>query len=263
LNEHRFYEESRRWVNRSYREESKRTMSPPVEALPRCLIIETSGRPGQTALAEGPVIRANRRLDEARRHARDLAPAVAAMLAEIGWAPMSINAVIVSRGPGSYTGLRVGIVSAKVFAFATGARLFPVDTFRAIALQAGPAASVIDVIADAQQDHVYVQRFSWPSDDRLPQPSSALAIRPFAEWLASRKPAARVSGPGLSRFGSRLPAGTLAVDSGNWAPRPESLLQIGLGENLDGNAVDPVALEPLYMRPSSAEAKWEQQRAER
>jgi tRNA threonylcarbamoyladenosine biosynthesis protein TsaB len=185
------------------------------------------------------------------------------MLAEVGWAPKSVDAVIVSRGPGSYTGLRVGIVSAKVFAFATGARLFPVDTFLAMALQAGRSASPVDVIADAQQDHVYVQSFSWESDGRLPHPSSPLSIRPFPDWLASREPTAWVSGPGLNRFGFRLPARALVVDPGDWDPRPESLLQIGLCEILEGNLVDPIALEPLYLRPSSAEVKWDQRKPDK
>ena len=53
-----------------------------------------------------------------------------------GWQPRDVQAVIVSRGPGSYTGLRVGIISAKTFAYATGCDLLAVDTFAALALQA-------------------------------------------------------------------------------------------------------------------------------
>src|SRR6516162_1038312 len=117
----------------------------------RVLILETSGRAGQVAVAEGGRVLAERRLSETRRHGRDLAPAVAELLAGQGWPLKSVGAVVVGRGPGSYTGLRVGIISAKAFAYATGARLLAVDTFAAIAAQAPAEARQVDVLADAQQ----------------------------------------------------------------------------------------------------------------
>ena len=62
-------------------------------AAPRLLIVETSCRTGQVAVALGDRIRGVRRLDEARRHARDLAPATAALLAEQGWRPRDAPSV--------------------------------------------------------------------------------------------------------------------------------------------------------------------------
>src|SRR5260370_11931648 len=97
----------------------------------KLLILETSGRVGQVAVAQGSELRGVRRLDEARRHARDLAPAVAALLAEQGWTPRDVQAVIVSRGPGSYTGRRFAIMSAKTFAYPTAGPLLPFDTLAA------------------------------------------------------------------------------------------------------------------------------------
>src|SRR5580692_6112914 len=98
---------------------------------PRLLILETSGRVGQVAVAHGDVLLGTRRLDEARRHARDLAPQVAELLKEQGWTARELDAVIVSRGPGSYTGLRIGIMSAKTLAYAVGCTLLGIDTFAA------------------------------------------------------------------------------------------------------------------------------------
>src|SRR5262245_51139 len=121
---------------------------------PRFLIIETSGRVGQVALAEGMTLRGARQLDESRRHARDLAPAVAALLTHLDWKPAEIAAVLVSRGPGSYTGLRVGVISAQTFAYATGCAVLGISTFAAIARQAEPTAQQVAVLADAQQGKV-------------------------------------------------------------------------------------------------------------
>lgn len=222
--------------------------------VPRLLIVETSTRTGQVALALGEELRGVRRLDQARRHARDLAPALAALLAEQGWRPGDVQAAIVSRGPGSYTGLRVGIMSAKTFAYATGCVLLAVDTFAVLALQAPQAVVRVDVLADAQQDKVYVQSFR-----RTPegwQPSSQLAIRPFADWLAAREPSAWVTGPGLHKWADRLPLQTPIVEGHLWEPRPASLLRIGLARYRAGEHDDPWTLAPLYLRPSSAEEQW-------
>jgi tRNA threonylcarbamoyladenosine biosynthesis protein TsaB len=225
-------------------------------AVPRLLILETSSRTGQVALALGDELRGVRRLDEARRHARDLAPAIAELLAEQGWRPRDIQAVMVSRGPGSYTGLRVGIMSAKAFAYATGCALIAVDAFAAIALQAlQPSVLYVDVLADAQQDKVYVQSFVRSAPNGW-EPSTELAIRPFADWLATRETSAWVTGPGLLRWASHLPPAVPRLDASLWEPQPACLLRIGLARYLAGERDDPWTLEPLYLRPSSAEEQW-------
>lgn len=223
---------------------------------PRFLILETSGRAGVVALARGGDVLAQSRLDETRRHARDLAPTVAELLREQGWKPREVDAVIVSRGPGSYTGLRVGIMSAKTFAYATGCALIAVETFAAIALQSPDEGSPIDVLADAQQEKVYVQRFVRPSPGTVPIPESPLAIRTISEWLSGLEGPTWVSGPGLSLVEGRLPAQCRAVAPEDRDPRPESLLRIALDRYARGERDDAWSLEPLYLRPSSAEERW-------
>jgi tRNA threonylcarbamoyladenosine biosynthesis protein TsaB len=220
----------------------------------RLLLLETSGRTGFVAVAVGAELREVRWLPEGRRQGRDLAPATAELLRRQNWRPRDVQAVFISRGPGSYTGLRVGIISAKTFAFATGCDLVAVDTFTIVAHQVPPDVQFLDVLADAQQDKVYVQPFG-----RSPEGWSTLAplaIRPIAEWLAGRDIQAWVSGPGLFRWAARLPPGTLLVDPPEREPQPEGLLQVGLAAYCAGERTDLWALEPLYLRPSSAEEQW-------
>jgi tRNA threonylcarbamoyladenosine biosynthesis protein TsaB len=218
----------------------------------RLLVIETSHRIGWVAIAEGDRLVGERRLDEARRHARDLAPAMRDLLAEAGWKPRDLTAVIVSRGPGSYTGLRVGIMSAKTLTYATGCALVGVDTFAAIALQAPAEAAVVDVIADAQQDKVYVQRFE------RGVAMNALSIQALANWLASMPTGGWVMGPGLERFGPQIPASVQIAPPESWFPRPQSLLRVGIDRLQRGERDDLFVVEPLYLRASSAEEKWSQ-----
>jgi tRNA threonylcarbamoyladenosine biosynthesis protein TsaB len=222
---------------------------------PRFLIIETSGRVGQVALAEGAKLLRQQRLDEARRHARDLAPAIAMLLHAQGWNPRDVHAVLVSHGPGSYTGLRVGIMSAKAFAFATGSSLLAISTFAAVALQAPAGLSRLEVIADAQQDKLYAQPFFRNETNSMWSAERPLAIHPLSDWLSSRDNAIALTGPGLRVFGDRLPPETPLVPVEAWDPRPESLSHLGLVRYRDGERDDIWSAEPLYLRSSSAEEK--------
>jgi tRNA threonylcarbamoyladenosine biosynthesis protein TsaB len=206
-------------------------------------------------LAEGRYLKGVRLLDETRRHARDLAPAVADLLAAQGWKARDVQGVVVSRGPGSYTGLRVGVMSAKAFAYATGCALLAVDTFAAIALQAPEEAARLDVLADAQQDKVYVQPFARPGPDTPWHPVAPLVIRKLTEWLTDLGSEVWVSGPGLHLHRNRLPAEGRVAPSDRWDPQLESLLEIGLARYSAGGRDDLWTVEPLYLRPSSAEEK--------
>jgi tRNA threonylcarbamoyladenosine biosynthesis protein TsaB len=218
----------------------------------RALLLETSHRLGRVALAERGHIVGERLLEESRRHARDLVPAVKELLAAQGWPAGSLEAVFVSRGPGSYTGLRVGLMSAKMFAYATGCTLLALDTFAALARQAPADAVLVDVIADAQQDKVYVQRY------RGAEPATPLAILPIADWLTALSADIHTIGPGLEQFGTRLPASVKIAAREQWFPQAQSLLAVGLARWQRGERDDPFAVEPLYLRPSSAEEKWKE-----
>jgi tRNA threonylcarbamoyladenosine biosynthesis protein TsaB len=225
-------------------------------SLPRFLILETSGQAGVVALGEGPVLAGVRRLDEARRHARDLAPAVAELLTGLGWQPREIAGVIVTRGPGSYTGLRVGLMSAKAFAYATGCTLLSLETFAILAAQVPADVSRLAVVADAQQDKIYVQEFARPAAGESLSAVSPLVIQPLAAWLEKRGGACWITGPGLGKIADKLPADVVPVGAAQWYPLPQTLLQLGWMRYQKGERDDVLTVEPLYLRPSAAEEQW-------
>jgi tRNA threonylcarbamoyladenosine biosynthesis protein TsaB len=220
----------------------------------RLLLIETSGRVGLIGLADGSSILSERRLDQSRRHARDLAPALRDMLAEQSWRPADITTVIVSRGPGSYTGLRVGIMAAKAFAYTVGCPILGMGTFAVIALQAGPG-SPIEVIADAQQERVFAQRFTIDAKTALPVAESPIQVRLFSQWLAEFPGEVRITGPGLDPFSRKLPP-ECQVSQELWQATLESLHRLALARLQRDECDNLWSLEPLYARPSSAEEQW-------
>ncbi len=209
----------------------------------RWLILETSQRRGALGLAQGDRVLAAHPLDEARRHARDLVPTIKTLLAQLGWQLRDLAGVMVSRGPGSYTGLRVGIMSAKTLAYASGCKLLGIDTFDAIARQAPQQPCA--VLADAQQDKIYLQTFP-----------GSLTIVPFAQ-LETLPAGTMLLGPGLEGNTHRVPGHLPIAPQECWMPRLESLLAVGLGRT---QYDDPFRLEPLYHRPSSAEEIWDRRK---
>ena len=107
----------------------------------RILALETSGRGGSVALLHGEAAAAKadavvlqaRTLDAAERPAKTLHGCAQSMLAEQGWRAKELELICVAVGPGSFTGLRIGVVAAKTLAYATGATLAAVPTLAAIA----------------------------------------------------------------------------------------------------------------------------------
>ncbi len=225
-----------------------------MNSSPRLLLLETSGRVGVVAVAKGASLLAEKRLDQAQRHARDLAPAIAQLLAGQGWAARELDGVFVSRGPGSYTGLRVGLMSAKTLAFTIGCPLILIDTFAAIARQTPKEVDRVDILGDAQQDKVYVESFK-----RLGERWSSvkpLTIVRFVDWLAEREQTAWVSGPGLQKWSSQIVEAVPIVAESLRDPQALSVLALGLERLNAGERDDPILAEPLYLRPSSAEEQW-------
>ena len=217
------------------------------------VILETSGRGGAVGLAGGGQVQAVRRLDPARRHNRDLAPTVRELLEAATLSPQQLHGVMVSLGPGSYTGLRVGVMSAKALSWATGCRLIAVPTLPAIAEGVpGDASVIVDVIADALQGLVYAQRFAW-NGERW-QSTNELHIDAATTWAAGLSERSVVIGPGVPIHRSVIPNTVRTVIADCVTPSIENLFRTG-------TRLAPVSeselalLEPLYLRGSSAEEK--------
>lgn len=223
------------------------------------LLIETSGRRGLVGLAIDGLLYGEAALDPARRHARDLAATVRELLAQAGIAPKQVRSVAVSIGPGSFTGLRVGIMSAKAFAYAVGGQLIAVPTFVPIAEQTPAEAGVVDVIADALQGQVYAQRFvrtttgNWEAENEL-------RIVAASEWATTIPAHGWLSGPGLEQHDGVIPPAFSRVAEPERLVKMSSFLAVAL-RTMPLEPTSMLALEPVYLRGSSAEEKAKQQAA--
>jgi tRNA threonylcarbamoyladenosine biosynthesis protein TsaB len=217
--------------------------------------LETSGVIGSVAVLRGEELLGQRTIGDAgRRHARTLISELDELLKSLSIVPRAVDHVAVSIGPGSFTGLRVGIVAAKTWGFVTGAKLTAVSTFNAVALAlpAGPPTAWI--IDDALRGEVFVQKFQ-AGQDRW-RPVDEPRIAGLDEWLAGTQPGDVVSGPAASKWPDDLAAARLAVAPPELLrPTADLVARCGLEKAVAGEFTDPFTLSPLYLRRSAAEEK--------
>ena len=223
----------------------------------RVLALETSQRQASLATldAQGSVLQAMTLTPE-QRTAQALLPAVHDLLTRCGWHPRELDLICTSTGPGSFTGLRIGVTTAKTLAFATGAKLVGVKTMAVMAARAGAAQNRLWTLLDAQRQELFAACFTEN------QPGET-QILPIDSWLHQLRPGDTVSGPPLKKLADRLPAGVTATSAETWAPRAEEVGQLGIGALQCGEVIDPMQLVPDYFRRSAAEEKFEEKENEK
>jgi tRNA threonylcarbamoyladenosine biosynthesis protein TsaB len=222
------------------------------------LAIETATGCGSVALTRGAgpagKVLAEYTLQPEITHSRRLLGSVAAVMAAAGAGWSDLTAVAVSQGPGSFTGLRIGMAAAQGLAMALAVPLLPVPTLDGLAFQAVPGDLPVCCLLDARKQQVYAgfYRFSQARWQRI---GPFLAVSP--EELARRliQEPTLVVGPGLQACRDEMAGQPLArcVDAGLFHPRAAA---IGLcaGQMLaDGTGHTAEQVVPLYVRASEAE----------
>jgi tRNA threonylcarbamoyladenosine biosynthesis protein TsaB len=222
----------------------------------RILALETTGASGSVAALVGGRIVAERDLQSGQRSAQSMAPGIAELLREVGWQPRDVQLLAVTVGPGSFTGLRVGVTTAKTFAYATGAAVIGVDAMLVVAAQIPADETQCWATFDAQRGELVVAHVrrtgSAPFEvQRIGEPQ----IVDAEQWLGALPSDVIVSGPGLLHCKTLLRPATRVADERLWQPQAGVVGQIGWRDYRAGARQDLWSLSPVYFRPSAAEEK--------
>jgi tRNA threonylcarbamoyladenosine biosynthesis protein TsaB len=226
---------------------------------PRILCIETSGRIGSIAVAEGPRCLEVRTFRTDVGHATDLLPQLAELARGQDWAPEAVDQVYLSIGPGSFTGLRIAATVSRTLAWSTGARVVAVPTLAVIAhnaLAVVPAPRQLGVVLDAKRGQVYCAAFEL-RDARYWQITEP-GVRDPAGFCESLEPPRTLLGEGI-------PHHSQALSAVEYEPLPEALCRprvewvhtLGWDLAQRGLFTDPRRLTPLYLRIPEAEEVWQ------
>jgi|TARA_R100000149_G_scaffold65979_2_gene42442 tRNA threonylcarbamoyladenosine biosynthesis protein TsaB len=225
------------------------------------LVLDTAQGLCTVALGRDGRVIASRSEPMTRGHQERLPVLVEAVLAEAGVAASALEVVAATRGPGSFTGLRVGLAFAQGLAAATGARPIGLSSLDALAVQAHLAApdgpSPIVAVMDARRGQVYLALWgaqgisgdgSGVIDSSLArasmQAAGAMTIENAASLLKASSPSTQVIGSGAHLI---KPASS---DAGQVeGPDPAALVHLA---TIRAGQVGATGLDPLYLRAPDA-----------
>lgn len=228
-----------------------------MHGMPRGIAIETSGRIGSIALVEDARLLAEEPFPHGLQHAAQIVPIIDRLTRALGWSPRDIQELYISIGPGSFTGLRIGVTVAKAMALATGVKIVAAPTLRVLVENAPDEARHVLMVLDAKRDQIFTalyERGNGGWHEREPAHLDALAPA-----LARAPRPVYLLGEGISYHRRLIPAddsSVIVTHEDSWRARAAAVGKIGAQLAARGEFADPLALAPIYIRPPEAEEKF-------
>lgn len=190
-------------------------------------------------------------------HAERLMPSIEYLLNASHISIKDIDAFAISIGPGSFTGLRIGLSTVKGFSYATNKPIIPVPTLDAFARTIPFCSCFICPMLDAKKNEIYTGLYKWENGlckKIIPE----TAIKP-ADFLIDIREPTIFMGDGARIYKKvimdTLQANAIFAPSSRMAPSAVSVAEIAIEKLKEGVSIDPVRLTPFYIRKSEAEIK--------
>ncbi|MCI6085803.1 MAG: tRNA (adenosine(37)-N6)-threonylcarbamoyltransferase complex dimerization subunit type 1 TsaB [Selenomonas sp.] len=213
-------------------------------------------------------------------HSETLLPHIEQALQMAGVKKETLTGLAVSIGPGSFTGLRIGLAAAKAMSYALGIPIVGVPSLEALALHYRVPGVTIYAMTDAQKRNIYVETIEWQPDvDGLKMAvKQPVAVRPLSDVLAEAGADAEngetvvlvgdivqkklIGSDGRAGGKIDVPAGVLLPPPELVLPRASHVAWLGAERLARGEADNVMDLEPIYLRKSEAEELWTKHHAE-
>jgi tRNA threonylcarbamoyladenosine biosynthesis protein TsaB len=229
--------------------------------MPRSLAVETSGRIGSVALADESGVLAEAQFPHGLQHAAEIIPMIDRLCRAQKWSPRDLEELYVSAGPGSFTGLRIGITLAKTLAFATGLRLVAVPTVRVLVENAPADARHVIIVLDAKREQIFTARFEREGDEWIEREGAHLDS--LVGMLERSPRPVHLLGEGIPYHQKFIPAddsGIIVTPEESWRARAAVVAMLGKRLAERKEFADPDQLTPIYIRMPEAEEKFNAQR---
>jgi tRNA threonylcarbamoyladenosine biosynthesis protein TsaB len=222
--------------------------------------IDTATSRVAVAIGRDGRVLGERHVDGARRHAEELVPAIDAVCTDAGVALEAVAAVAVGIGPGLFTGLRVGVTTARTLAQVLDVPLIGIPSLDLVAFPCRGRARRIAAVIDARRQEVFVARYRAvpdgiePIGDRTVESPDALVAAlaaSAADWL--------VVGDGALEYADRFAALDRVELGGpeDAAPSVAALVELAATRLREGDVRRFDEVAPLYLRRSDAEIAWD------
>ena len=215
--------------------------------------IDTSTMTGGVALLRDDELVGESVLNIRTTHSERLLPSLEGLLGQGGLDVKQLGLLSVVTGPGSFTGLRIGVATAKGLSYALGIPTVGVTTLEAYGWQFRFFPGVVLALVDARRENVFWQAFR--EGMALNEPSCD-ALSHVLTWSEGLGQELLFVGDGAISHGAKLPSRVRPSQS---LLRPSAAADLGYTRFLQGAAQDAFTLNPTYMRQTEAERKWQKQ----
>jgi tRNA threonylcarbamoyladenosine biosynthesis protein TsaB len=221
-----------------------------ADDVPLILAVETSGRLGSVALAQGAKLLGEQNFTGPMRHSAEVFPAILGLLQQFDKKPNQIEQVYISVGPGSFTGLRIAVTLAKTLALANSVKIIAVDTLNVIAANINfqDKSEQLGVILDAKRGQFFVAVYEKTQDGwGKILPDSLMTAEDFLGRF-NDKPIALI-GEGLVFYRNNFTHKNVRVlDEKYWNSSAANVHRLGWQMAQRSQFTDPITLTPNYLR---------------
>jgi len=235
----------------------KTTYGAGTDNLSPVLAIETEGRTGSVALVSGNGADAELSLTAGGRHSRHLLAAIGFILERTGLEPGDLAAIAVSAGPGSFTGLRIGMATARGLALAAGVPMYAVPTLDALAARLSFSALPVCAVSQARKNELYIARYRCRPQAMPERETEFLAMKPEDVRDFVREKTVFTGVAGYEEYGLAAILGDdfVPADPRLFGPAaaPVGMLCMEMMKRGEKPAADTE--EPLYVKASQAEER--------
>lgn len=232
--------------------------------------IETSSAVSSLAVGNEDCLKGSLTVEAGLTHSEQLVPHIDQLLKMAKVAKNEVQGIAISIGPGSFTGLRIGLATAKAMAYVWKVPLVGIMSMDVWAQSFRTTSDLVSIMVDAQKKNVYESRYKNVNGQfiRIQEPQVKARVDALEE-LAARKEIVYLSGDGIiSRAGKKAVADLSEghqlrlADIGQGRPLAENLLLLAIPKFMTGDTEDAMTLLPYYIRRADAEDVWDQKHPE-
>jgi len=221
----------------------------------KILAIDSSSLTGSVALCQGEQLVAESLLNVRSTHSEKLLAQVELLLAEAGWQLQELDLLVAVVGPGSFTGLRIGIATIKGLAQALAKPVVGISSLQMLAMNLPLVPLPVCVFMDARKKEVYSQVFNWTANG--PRPTGAAQVVPPERLLEQLDYTVALVGDGVPIYRQEilriLGNNALLPNASAHQPRASQAAWLAWQEFVHGKLHTAAELQPIYIRPSDAE----------
>lgn len=224
----------------------------------KILGIDTSNQSMTVALVENASVKAEKTINVKRNHSIQLMPTIEALFKEVNWIPSELDRIVVAKGPGSYTGVRIGVTVAKTLAFSLNVDLVGVSSLKVLAANGErlPGSYIVPLV-DARRHNVFTGLYKYEKGKLVQvEKDTHLSFDTVIDYLNDLQAPIQFIGEDRLLYSEAIKTigenRIIDLPLDRHLPRASTLVMLGMNEEPE----DKHVFEPEYIKLAEAEQKW-------